>query len=108
MTALRDAASAAVPILRALVVASVVLAPAAAASDAAALLVQGCLGCHGAGGTGSGGIPAIAGRSPAELSGLMRAFRGNERAGTIMNRIARGYTDPEVAAIARHFADKAE
>jgi sulfide dehydrogenase cytochrome subunit len=106
MTALRDAASAVVPILRASVVASVLLplAPSAAGAEAAALLAQGCLGCHGPGGSGSGGIPAIAGRPAAEVRDLMRAFREDERPATIMNRIARGYTDPEIAAIARHFA----
>ena len=34
----------------------------------------------------------------------MAAFRANERQGTIMNRIARGYTDAEIAAMASHFA----
>jgi sulfide dehydrogenase cytochrome subunit len=34
----------------------------------------------------------------------MAAFRANERPGTIMGRIARGYTDAEIAAMADHFA----
>lgn len=69
-----------------------------------ALLAQGCLGCHGPGGAGSGGIPALAGRDENDLRAAMAAFRANERPATIMNRIARGYTDAEVAAIAAYFA----
>jgi sulfide dehydrogenase cytochrome subunit len=34
----------------------------------------------------------------------MRAFAANERPGTIMGRIARGYTEAEIAALAAHFA----
>lgn len=34
----------------------------------------------------------------------MLAFRANERPATIMGRIARGYTDAEIAALAAQFA----
>jgi cytochrome subunit of sulfide dehydrogenase len=80
----------------------VLLAPAAMAQ--APLAAQGCLGCHGAAGAGAGLVPALAGRPAAELAGAMVAFRANERPGTIMGRIARGYTDAEIAAVAAHFA----
>lgn len=70
----------------------------------ASLLAQGCLGCHGLGGAGSGGIPGLAGRDRADLLAAMAAFRANERPATIMNRIVRGYTEAEVAAIASYFA----
>jgi len=70
----------------------------------APLAAQGCIGCHGPNGTGSGGTPAITGRDRAEFAATMAAFRANERQGTIMNRIARGYTDAEIAAMASHFA----
>lgn len=88
----------------------VALLPVAAAAQGtsgappAPLAAQGCLGCHGPGGKGAGGAPAIAGRDRAELAAAMAAFRANERPATIMNRIARGYTDAEVAAMADHFA----
>lgn len=77
---------------------------AAPAAAQAPLSAEGCYGCHGPSGTGAGGIPAIAGRDAAELRAQMLAFRANERPGTIMGRIARGYTDAEIAAIAEHFA----
>ena len=53
--------------------------------------------CHGAAGQGAGGIPPIAGtRSRLELVALMRGYRTNEGAPTVMNRIARGYSDAEI------------
>jgi sulfide dehydrogenase cytochrome subunit len=76
-----------------------------AAQAQAPLAAEGCLGCHGP--EGRGGVPgaaAINGRSAAEMIAIMTAFRANERPGTIMGRIARGYTDAEIAAVADHFA----
>jgi cytochrome subunit of sulfide dehydrogenase len=79
--------------------------PAAAQGGGPApLAAQGCLGCHGPNGGGSGATPGIAGRREADLAGTMRAFRANERPGTVMGRIARGYTDAEIDAVAAHFA----
>ncbi len=85
----------------ALLAAFAMSAPAAAQAPLAA---EGCYGCHGPGGTGAGGIPALAGRDAAELRAAMIAFRANERPGTIMGRVARGYTEAEIAAVADHFA----
>jgi sulfide dehydrogenase cytochrome subunit len=76
----------------------------AAASGPAPLAAEGCLGCHGPEGRGATGIAALAGRDREELMAIMTAFRANERPGTIMGRIARGYTDAEIAAVAEHFA----
>lgn len=77
-------------------------APAACAQ--APLAAEGCLGCHGPGGSGSGAIPALAGRDVGELRALMAAFRANERPATIMDRIVRGYSEAEIAAVTEHFA----
>lgn len=79
-------------------------AGAAQASGPAPLAAEACLGCHGPAGGGAAGTPALAGRDRAELTAVLIAFRSNERPGTIMGRIARGYTDAEIAAIADHFA----
>jgi cytochrome subunit of sulfide dehydrogenase len=77
---------------------------ATAAAAPAPLAAQGCVGCHGPNGAGAGGAPAITGRDRAEFAAAMAAFRANERPGTIMPRVARGYTDAEIAAMADHFA----
>lgn len=76
-----------------------------ARSQPAPLTAQGCLGCHGPNGAGSGSIPGLAGRDRAELAAAMAAFRANERPATIMNRIARGYTEAETAAAVAYFAE---
>lgn len=77
---------------------------AAGGTGAAPLAAQGCLGCHGPGGAGQPPIVGIAGRPAAETEALLKAFRANERPGTIMGRIARGYSDAEIAAAAAYFA----
>jgi cytochrome c553 len=80
------------------------LAPAAAAQ--APLAAEGCLGCHGPEGRGAGAVPALAGRDAGELRTLLQAFRAGERPATIMDRIARGYGEEELAAVAAHFAGR--
>lgn len=82
---------------------SLLLTPAAAMAQAP-LAAQGCLGCHGADASGVTPVAGLAGRPAAELVAAMNAFRANERPATIMGRIARGYTDAEIAAMAAHFA----
>jgi len=94
---------------RRLIPAPAVLAAALAFASAGAqaqapLAAEGCIGCHGPNGTGAGGVPAIAGRDAAELRAILAAFRANDRPGTIMGRIARGYTEAELAAMSEHFA----
>jgi sulfide dehydrogenase cytochrome subunit len=75
-----------------------------AAHAQAPLVAEGCLGCHGPNGTGSNPVPAIAGRDARDLQAMLLAFRANERAATIMGRVARGYTEAEIAAVSEHFA----
>ena len=79
-------------------------ASAAYAAEPVPLAAQGCVGCHGVRGTGAGAIPGIAGRPATEIAATMNAFRANERPGTIMGRIARGYTEADIAAIAAYYA----
>lgn len=86
----------------ALMAAALALVPPARAQ--APLAAEGCLGCHGPNGAGAGAVPGIAGRDAAELRAQLAAFRANERPGTIMGRVARGYTEAELAAVAEHFA----
>lgn len=76
----------------------------AAAAQSAHGVAEGCVACHGPGGGGSGTVPPLAGRDAADLSAAMAAFRANERPATIMNRIARGYTEAEIAAAVTYFS----
>jgi len=80
------------------------VAPAAAQNASPQLLSLSCAGCHGPGGHSPGPIPSIYGRSPAAIAETMRAFRSDERPATVMNRIAKGYSDAEIDALAREIA----
>lgn len=84
------------------VVACLVLGSGSVAAEPAP--AWGCVGCHGVRGTGAPPIPAIAGRSATDIVGIMRAFAAQERSGTIMGRIAAGYTEAEIVAVAAWFA----
>ena len=83
------------------------LAPAALAQDAAARnLAAGCAICHGTQGTPAPGAPLIplAGLPQDHIATQMRAFRDGRRPATVMHQIAKGYTDPQIDAIAAWFA----
>lgn len=60
-----------------------------------------CSGCHSA--KVETRVPRLAGRKPAEIASAMRAFRSGQQAATVMDRIAKGFTDDEVGAIADWF-----
>ena len=49
-------------------------------------------------------MPRLAGRDANELARTMREFRDGARPATIMQQIARGYTDAEIQAAAAYFA----
>ncbi|WP_372624769.1 c-type cytochrome [Falsiroseomonas sp.] len=92
--------------LRHILLASGLLAaPAAMGQTPPHLLAGGCQGCHGVAGQGGHGIPMIhETKTRAEFVAVMREFRDNQRPGTVMGRIARGYTEAEYAVLAQHFA----
>ncbi|MCC5977873.1 MAG: cytochrome C [Salinarimonas sp.] len=68
------------------------------------MIAQGCAGCHGQSGAGMGAAPRIAGYGRDAFIATWEAFRDDERPATIMNRIAPGYTDEEVAELADYFS----
>ena len=53
-----------------------------------------CSGCHPAGRT------ADKGRNPADIVTAMQAFKSGQLPSTVMDRIAKGFSDDEVKAIA--------
>jgi cytochrome c553 len=64
-------------------------------------LAVGCQGCHGG---GDPRLPKLAGRSAADIVAAMAAFRNGGRPATVMDRIAKGFSDDEIAAIAAWYA----
>lgn len=64
-----------------------------------------CNACHGPDGKSQGAIPSLDGLSAKQIESAVLAFKLGERQATVMNRIAKGYTDNEIAAIAEYFAN---
>jgi cytochrome c553 len=63
-----------------------------------------CANCHGTDGRSRGGIPSLAGRDKGELIRLVRDFRDGTRRSTVMEQLAKGYTDAEIEAAAAYFS----
>ena len=64
-------------------------------------LAAGCATCHA---PGSRQLPPLAGQPPGVLASRLRAFRDGTRPGTVMPRIASGYTMAELDALAAYYA----
>ena len=62
-----------------------------------------CSGCHPARSGVETSVPRLAGRKAEEIVAQMRAFRSGQRGATVMDRIAKGYSDAEVEAIAEWY-----
>jgi sulfide dehydrogenase cytochrome subunit len=71
------------------------------------LLAGTCLNCHVSDPKLATSIPVIAGKPEAVLKAQLLAYKSNQApAGTtIMNRLAKGYSDDEVAALAAYFSE---
>jgi len=65
-----------------------------------------CSGCHPANPGIETPVPRLAGRNPAEMVQQMQAFRDGQRDATVMGRIAKGFTDPEIQATAAWYAEQ--
>ena len=87
-----------------LVCATATCAAAAADKDIGRDVAANCANCHGTDGRNHAATPSLAGRDKAELIRQMREFRDGTRASTIMQQLARGYTDAEIEAAAAYFA----
>lgn len=91
-------------------------APAAAAEPAAApsggirapsMLANTCAGCHGTVGHSAGEtMPSLAGLDERYFYKTMQDFKSGARPSTIMGRLARGYSDNELKALADFFSDQ--
>jgi cytochrome c553 len=64
----------------------------------------GCSGCHAGNPRVDTPVPPLSGRPAADIAKEMIAFKSGERKGTIMDRIAKGFSDEEIQAIAVWYA----
>jgi cytochrome c553 len=71
-----------------------------AASPTPPLGASSCSGCHSTSKSVDTPVPRLVGRSPAEIEMAMRAFRTGQKQGSVMDRIAKGFSDEEIKAIA--------
>ena len=62
-----------------------------------------CSGCHSPAATNAA-IPRLNGRDAADIAKAMAGFRDGSLPATVMNRIAKGFTDEESRAIAAWLA----
>ena len=79
-------------------------APALMMGASAEMLANTCAGCHGSNGSTGPAIPSIAGLEEEYFVDVMNDYKSGERNATIMDRIAKGYTDSEIEAMASYYS----
>jgi cytochrome subunit of sulfide dehydrogenase len=67
-----------------------------------------CSGCHAASAVVQTPVPRLVGRPAVEIIAALQAFRTGEQPSTIMGRIAKGFSDDEIGAIAVWLAAERE
>jgi cytochrome c553 len=80
------------------------VAAAVAASAEPPAGAAACSGCDAASPRVTTPVPRLAGRDRADIVKAMQEFRAGTRPATVMDRIARGFTDQEILAIAAWYA----
>ena len=63
-----------------------------------------CSGCHAANAKVETPVPPLKGRPAADITDAMIEFKSGKRPGTIMDRIAKGFSDEEIRAISAWYA----
>ena len=67
-------------------------------------LAASCANCHGTGGVSVGEVESLAGKPREEIVRKLQEFKSGARPATIMNQLAKGYTDEQIEALAGWFA----
>jgi sulfide dehydrogenase cytochrome subunit len=82
-------------------------ATSAYAADSIDALARTCNNCHGVNGVSAGGaMPSIGGQNEAYLKQVMLQWKTGERLAATMNRLIKGYSDEQIAALAKYYATK--
>ena len=92
----------------AVAVAAVALSTAAvfAASAEAPAGASSCSGCHAAKAGIDTPVPPLNGRNAADIVAQMQAFRSGQKPATVMDRLAKGYSEAEIQVIAAWYAEQ--
>jgi sulfide dehydrogenase cytochrome subunit len=90
--------------VKALALAGLITLPLMANADISRgqILASTCFACHGTDGKSPGSVPMIHGYSADVLVRLLKGFRDDSRAATVMNRHAKGYTDEEIKLLSEY------
>jgi len=67
-------------------------------------LAGSCAICHGTSGVNAGGLPNLAGQPQDQLARQLREFRDGKRPATVMQQIAKGLTEDQIAAVTAYWA----
>jgi cytochrome c553 len=59
-----------------------------------------CSGCHATSRAVDATVPRLIGRAPADIVVAMTEFKTGKRPATVMDRLAKGFSDDEIKAIA--------
>jgi cytochrome subunit of sulfide dehydrogenase len=71
-------------------------------------IAANCANCHGTDGRSRAAVPSLAGQDAAVIVQRMKEFRDGRRAATVMQQLAKGYTDAQIEAAAAYFAAQAK
>ena len=86
--------------------------PVATATVSAAMAAEAppgatsCSGCHASASGVDSPVPPLAGRNAADVIRQMQAFRSGEVQTTVMDKIAKGFSEEEIQAIAAWYAEQ--
>ena len=87
-----------------MVIAGAVLVSTPATAADPQVLASSCSGCHTNDEKLTTAIPRIRGLPEAVFVEAMHAFRAGQRPVTVMDRIAKGFTDEEIKQLAAYFS----
>ncbi|MBD3767587.1 MAG: c-type cytochrome [Gammaproteobacteria bacterium] len=73
----------------------------AAAIDRGQMLADNCMSCH-SGGANNATIPNLTQYPSSLIVSQMKAFKDGSRPATMMSRHAKGYSDADIAALAKY------
>jgi len=76
------------------------------AAPSGTMLAQTCAACHGTEGASVAYIPSLAAMDPDYFVEAMQAFKSGDRKATVMDRIAKGYSDEQLERMGQYFAQQ--
>jgi cytochrome subunit of sulfide dehydrogenase len=91
------------PIARFILAAAMMIAVPALAQGSSPPGAASCLGCHPAA-AADGPVAALAKLPARQIVAALQAYRSGTRPATVMDRIAKGFSDEEIDAIAQWYA----